>query len=123
MAWTALKAYNKIKAKGVLGVAKEYPDKSYNKTTGVTTLGAVTDHDVYFLAPYIMSSSSLKEFGNIDGVKESEKWTMASHYGLTFDFQPGMNLVINGDTWIIKAIKKHVEGTDSIASELGLATR
>ena len=112
-----------IAAHGVLGSFRDYPSKVYDNTTRTSTLGTPVDYPKWVIAPISITAQQRVTFGPIDGVKDSDMWSMLSAYELTFDVKLGMELTVNSQVWTIAATKPIPYKATLIAVELALRSR
>lgn len=110
--FTLQEVSNMIAADGVTAVFRTYASAVLNKSTGKVARGAMTAHTVTVIPPNA-DGGVVKQFGDVDGVKDASLFSMVAAQGLAFEPAVGQEFVWDGQTWT-------VTWTNPIRSNIGV---
>lgn len=104
---------------GVSAVFNTYACEDLSPATGKVTRGALTAHSVTVMAPNA-GGRAVEQFGDTEGVREAELFSIVAAQGLSFTPYAGQEFVWDGKTWSVTWVNPIRTATGVIAYEFGI---
>jgi hypothetical protein len=104
---------------GVSAVFNTYATQTFDRSTGAVTRGAKTAHTVV-VSPPNANGGPARRFGNVDGIREAEKFAIIAASGLLFTPAVGQEFVWDGRTWVVTWVNPLRSAAGVLAFEFGI---
>lgn len=120
MSLTAAEVLAMVQEDGVSAVFNTYATPAnYDATDGGVSRGARTAHPVTVIPPNA-DAGVVKQFGNVDGVKEASLFSLVPASGLSFEPYVGQEFVWDSQTWAVTWINPIRSNAGVLAYQFGI---